>query len=203
MIFRNLFSLDFLEKVLENIEVAWLNEKNAPDILPYQDDMMELMLGQLDHMEENLKTINPNDFRSITHAMELERIRFIVKSYLRCRLQKIEDFTQHIIIAERERPVDKKRLSPAEAKFAEDYFESIEKHFQQLVLRHIPPNQDDIGKRIVRPNLMSNVFLKVINSSGVILTTNDEEVDLVENSQHMLPFQLVSELVIKGDVQLI
>lgn len=197
------FCNTYILQVLENVECAWLNEKHSPDILPYQGDMVELIMGQLAHMEENLATIDGNDFRRITHLMELERIRFIVTSYLRCRLQKIEDFTQHIIIAERERTADKKRLSQAEVKFAEDYFESIEKHFQQLALRHIPPNQDDINKRIIRPNLMSNVFLKVLKPCGIVVTTNDEEVDLSVSSQHMLPFQLISDLVIKGDVQLI
>lgn len=165
--------------------------------------MVELMLGQLAHMEENLLVIDANDFRRVTHRMELERIRYVVTSYLRCRLHKIEDFTQHIISEENNRPVDKKRLSEAERKFAEDYLESIERHFQQLALRHIPPNQDDNSKRIVRPNLMSNVFLKVLKPCGIVVNTNDEEVDLAENSQHMLPFQLISDLVIKGGVQLL
>lgn len=165
--------------------------------------MVDLMLGQLAHMEENLLAIDQNDFRRITHRMELERIRFVVTSYLRCRLQKIEDFTQHIVTEERNRSVQKKRLSVAETKFAEDYFDSIEKHFQQIVLRFIPPNQDDVNKRIIRPNLMSNVFLRVLKPCGVVVNTNDEEVDLSESSQHMLPYQLISDLVIKGDVQLI
>lgn len=161
------------------------------------------MLGQLAHMEENLLAIDQNDFRRITHRMELERIRFVVTSYLRCRLQKIEDFTQHIVTEERNRSAQKKRLSSAEMKFAEDYFDSIEKHFQQIVLRFIPPNQDDVNKRIIRPNLMSNVFLRVLKPCGVVVNTNDEEVDLSESSQHMLPYQLISDLVIKGDVQLL
>lgn len=165
--------------------------------------MVDLMLGQLAHMEENLQAIDANDFRRITHRMELERIRFIVTSYLRCRLQKIEDFTQHIVGEERNRPAERKRLSEAEMKFAEDYFDSIEKHFQQLALRHIPPNQDDLNKRIIRPNLMSNVFVKVLKPCGVVVNTNDEEVDLSENSQHMLPYQLISDLILKGDVQLL
>lgn len=180
-----------------------MNEKHAPDILPYQGEMVELMLGQLTHMEENLEGINANDFRRITHRMELERIRFVVTSYLRCRLHKIEDFTQHIITEERNRATDKKRLSEAELKFAEEYFDSVEKHFQQLALRHIPPNQDDLNKRIIRPNLMSNVFLEVLRPCGVVVNTNDEEIDLSVQSQHMLPYQLISDLVIKGDVQLI
>lgn len=180
-----------------------MNEKHSPDILPYQEEMVDLMLGQLSHMEQNLQAIDANNFLRLTHRMELERIRFVVSSYLRCRLQKIEDFTQHIITEERNRSAENKRLSLSEMKFAEEYFGSIESHFQQLALRHIPPNQDDLSKRIVRPNLMSNVFLKVLRSCGVIVNTNDEEVNLCENSQHMLPYQLISDLVIKGDVQLI
>lgn len=175
----------------------------APDILPYQNELIELMLGQLSHMEENLQAIASNDFRKIAHKMELERIKFIIAAYLRCRLQKIEDFTQFIISEEMKRSAENKRLSEAETKFAEDYFESIEKHFQQLALRHIPPQQDDVSKRIIRPNLMSNVFIKVIKSCGVVVNTNDEEVDLSENSVHMLPYQLVCELINKGDVVLI
>jgi len=165
--------------------------------------MIELMMGQLTHMEENLQAIPSNDFRRIAHKMELERIKFIIAAYLRCRLQKIEDFTQYIISEEMKRSAENKRLSEAETKFAEDYFESIEKHFQQLALRHIPPQQDDVSKRIIRPNLMSNVFIKVIKSCGVVVNTNDEEVDLSENSVHILPYQLVCELVNKGDVILI
>ncbi|XP_070500856.1 DNA replication complex GINS protein SLD5 [Chironomus tepperi] len=191
------------QELLRKIEIAWMNEHSAPDILPYQSEMIELMMGQLSHMEENLQAIPSNDFRKIAHKMELERIKFIIAAYLRCRLQKIEDFTQYIISEEMKRSAENKRLSEAETKFAEDYFESIEKHFQQLALRHIPPQQDDVSKRIIRPNLMSNVFIKVIKSCGVVVNTNDEEVDLSENSIHMLPYQLVCELVNKGDVILI
>lgn len=180
-----------------------MNEKSAPDILPYQSEMVELMLGQIAHMEENLLSVNnKNDFRFITHKMELERIRYIIVSYLRCRLQKIEEYSQHIINEENLRSETDKRLSMEEYQFAKDYLESIEKHFQQLVLRHIPPSQDE-DKRLIRPNLMSHVFVKVIKDSGVVVNTNDEEVDLVKDSQHMLPYQIISDLVVKGDVQLV
>ncbi|CAO1411791.1 unnamed protein product [Diamesa tonsa] len=191
------------QQVLENLQSAWLNEKSCPDVLPFQGEMVDLMLGQISHMEENLKTIDNNDFRRITHRMEIERIKYIIYSYLRSRLQKIEDFTQHILSEESGRNEQNKRLSENEQQFAQGYLDSIEKHFQQLALRHIPQNQDDKSKRIVRPNLMSNVFLKVLKPCGVVVNTNDDEVDLSEDSQHLLPYQLVSDLVLKGDVQLI
>jgi GINS complex subunit 4 len=175
----------------------------APDILEYQGEIVELMMGQINHMEENLNKIVSNDFRRVVHKMELERIKYTIAAYLRCRLQKLEDFSQFMIDEEKKRPPNRKRLSEAELTFAEEFQDSIEKHFQQLALQHLPPQQDDISKRIIRPNIMSHVFLRVIKSSGIIVNTSDEEVDLSENSIHMLPYQLISELVNKGDVVLI
>lgn len=186
------------------MEIAWLNEKSAPDILPYQGEMVELMLGQLTHMEENLQAVNQNDFRIITHKMELERIRYIIVNYLRCRLQKIEEYTQHIINEESNRSESEKKLSEDELLFAKEYYESIEKHFQLLALRHIPAGQqDEDKKRLIRPNLMSFVFVKAKKDCGVVVNTNDQEVDLKENSQHLLPYQLIQDLVLKGDLHLI
>lgn len=193
---------NFVFKVLENLENAWLNEKNSPEILKYEEEMIDLMFGQLEHMESNLQLVSANDFRRITHSMELERIRFIIASYLRCRLQKIEDFTQHILSEEEKRSDDQKRLSPSELSFAKSYYESSENHFQQLILRHLPPNQDDTSRRIIRPNMMSNVFIRVVKQCGTIVNTNDDEIVLSENSVHMLPYQLINEFVVKGDVQL-
>lgn len=193
-----------LLKVLENLEIAWLNEKSAPDILPYQGEMVELMLGQLTHMEENLQAVNQNDFRIITHKMELERIRYIIVNYLRCRLQKIEEYTQHFINEESNRSENEKKLSEDELIFAKEYFDSIEKHFQLLALRHIPAGQQEEDvKRLIRPNLMSFVFVKAKKDCGVVVNTNDQEVDLKENSQHLLPYQLIQDLVLKGNLQLL
>jgi GINS complex subunit 4 len=172
-------------------------------VLEYQGEMIDLMLGQIQHMETNLESVPLNDLRRIVHRMELERIRYVVAAYLRCRLQKIEDFTQYIIAEEQKRPLDKKRLSESEMEFAKNYFNSIEDHFKQLVLRHVPAQQDDVNKRIIRPNLMSNVFVRATKSSGTIVNTRDEEVNLSQNSIHMLPYQLISDLINKGDLNLI
>lgn len=129
--------------------------------------MLDLMLGQVSHIEENLKQLDKNDFRFITHKMELERIRYIIASYLRCRLEKIETYTSYILHEEELRKDDEKRLSEDEAKFAQEYFDSVEKHFFQLAVRHMPSNihADDKRQRMVKPNLMSHVFLKA-NVSG-------------------------------------
>lgn len=157
------------QKVLENLENAWLNEKFAPEILPHQAEMIDLMLDQIAHIEENVRKLDKNDFRVIAHRMELERIRYVIASYLRCRLEKIEQFTLCIMKEEERRSEENKRLSEEETKFCREYYENIEKHFHQLALRHMPPNlqSDEKNQRIVRPNLMSHIFFKAKETSNI------------------------------------
>lgn len=155
------------QKVLEFLETAWTNEMCAPDILQHQSDMLELMMGQVAHMEENMKDLDKNDFRFVVHQMELERIRYVMASYLRCRLQKIETYTKHLLNEESTRSAEKKRLSPEETKFAQEYYENMEECFQQIALQYMPNTQrSEADQRIVRPNLMSHVFVKA-NVSGI------------------------------------
>lgn len=149
------------QKVLENLEIAWTNEHFAPEILCHRTEMVELMLGQIAHIEENMKDIDKNDFRFIAHQMELERIRFIIASYLRSRLNKIETYTKHIIMEEDLRDETEKRLSGEEKMYAIEFHENVEKYFNIVALQFVPNLQrSDSEKRVVRPNLMSHVFLK-------------------------------------------
>lgn len=157
------------QKVLEFLEIAWTNEMCAPEILHHQSDMLDLMMGQLAHMEENMKGLDKNDFRYVIHQMELERIRYIIASYLRCRLRKIEMYSKHILNEESVREHDEKRLSPEETKFAVDNFENVEEYFQQVALQYMPNMQrSEADQRLIRPNLMSHVFIKAITSGKLI-----------------------------------
>lgn len=162
------------------------------------------MQGQLTHMDEGLEALDTSDFRRIVHKMELERIRYFINSYLRHRLQKIENYTRYFLNEEENRSQTEKRASESEMKFAQAYQDLMENHFKQLIFRHIPPQQDDPEKRIVRPNLMSHVFIKLNNPCGTLVNSNDEEVDLNEvDNIHMLPYQIISDLLVKGDVDLV
>lgn len=193
------------QKVLEIVETAWQNELCAPEVLQHQTDMLELMLGQVAHMEENMKDLDKNDFRFIVHQMELERIRYVMASYLRCRLQKIETYTRHILNEEEAREVAEKRLSPEEFKYAQEFADNVEQYFQQVARQYMPNMQRaEAEQRIVRPNLMSHVFIKAnMDVPSVVVGVDDEEVDLTAGSQHIIPYQLVSDLIYKNQAQLI
>lgn len=190
---------------MENLQNTWLNEKFAPELLPQQSDMLDLMLGQIHHMEENISQLDKNDFRYIAHRMELERIKYIATSYLRCRLKKIEAFTYAIARDDEQRDIDKKRLSDDEKNYAENYLALMRKHFHQIAIQHMPQNvQKESDREIVTPNLMSHIFLKANESvPSVIVGSNNEEVDLEEGSLHIMPYNLAADLVVDGKVQLI
>lgn len=191
--------------MLEILQNTWLNEKFAPELLPHKSDMLDLMLGQIEHMEENISQLDKNDFRYVAHRIELERIKYILTSYLRCRVKKIERFTRAILDEDDERPANKKRLSDEERRYATAHMELIRKHFHQIAIQHMPTNlQEESAREIVTPNLMSHIFLRANEAvPSVIVGMNDEEVDLEPGSLHIMPYKLASELLLDDKIQLI
>lgn len=192
-------------QLLANLQNTWLNELFAPELLPNGMDMLDLVLDQISHMEQNIAQLDKNDFRYVAHQMELERIKYIATSYLRCRLKKIETFTRCVLTEDEQRAPDKKRLSDAERNYAERHMALIKKHFHQVAIQHMPQNlQEESQLEIVTPNLMSHIFLRANESvASVIVGTNDEEVDLETGSLHIMPYKLAADLLLGGKVQLI
>lgn len=194
--------------VLKFLEDAWLNEKLSPEILPHKIEQVECMMEQIHHMEENLKKLNKNDFRVGLHKLELERIRYLITSYLRVRIEKIEAFTLKILEDESVREPSERYLSPGETQFASEYISNMNKHFKSLFVG-LPENLQDLhtNQIMIKPNLESHIFVRAnSNVHGVIVDEGDnreEEVNLDERSQHILPYSTVADFVKNGKVQLI
>lgn len=68
----------------------------APDLLVHHQSLIECCIELINGMEmnfQNAKSQKQIDFLLATHKMEVERIRFMVASYLRCRLEKVSSKT--------------------------------------------------------------------------------------------------------------
>lgn len=198
------------QKVLQTLQEVWLNEKFSPELLQHQSDLVDCMLDQIQQMEENLRKLKKNDFRVVIHRMELDRIRYIITDYLRIRLNKIERFVIHVLEQESSRNIEDAYLSPPELKFAREYLSHMEEHLRLVALRHMPTNVKDFDKAKVAviPNLSSHVFLRAKQSvTGVVIEGDDEnredEVDLGENSQHIMQYKSVANYLKTGTIQLI
>lgn len=197
------------QKVLQTIERAWLNEKFSPEILPHQNDYVDCLLEQIKEMEGNLAKLSKNNPKLDLHKLELERIKYMITSYLRTRLKKIECFCVSLLEEEATRSEEDAYLSPAELKFAKEFAQNADNHYE-TILRHMPQlfNTLDRNKKIIEPNLNSFVFLKCNKHIDSVIIKNtlegqEEEIVLEDGSQHLMPYSSVAEFVKKGAVQLI
>lgn len=199
-------------ELIEKLEQAWMNEKFAPDLLESKPEIIECVMEQLDHMEENLKRAKKGDLKVSIHRMEMERIRYVLSSYLRCRLMKIEKFFPHILEKEKtRREGDPSSLSPEEFAFAKEYMTNTETYLKNVALKHMPPNLQkvDLLRSVPKPDLDSYVFLRVKERQENILVEpeTDEQrdyvIDLEEGSQHLIRYKTIAPLVASGAVQLI
>lgn len=195
------------QNALQEIENAWLNERFAPEILPHQSDLVDCMLQQIAHMEANVGRLDRSDLRALVHRMELDRIKYVITSYLRARLEKIERYTVHILSEEAARGADERYLTPGELCFAKEYLANTEILFKTVALQHMPPNfqRFEVNKFTVKPNMQAYVFLRANRRvTGVVLPgTLNEEIDFETGSQHIIQYGAVAHLVKSGVVQLI
>ncbi|XP_058795575.1 DNA replication complex GINS protein SLD5 [Phymastichus coffea] len=192
-------------QALQSLENAWLNEKFAPELLPHQQDLVDFMLETITYMENNIKKCEKGDIRINIHTMENRRIRFIISSYLRKRLDKIEEYAIHLLTEDNNRSTEEAYMTPAETKFAREYLSSVENLFTTVALQHMPDNVNnfDIKAMASKPNMDKHVFVRANKTINGILIAGNEDIDFEEDSQHIVQYSAIAHLVKNGDVQLI
>eukprot|EP00771_Trimastix_marina_P002129 gnl/Trimastix_PCT/3242.p1 GENE.gnl/Trimastix_PCT/3242~~gnl/Trimastix_PCT/3242.p1 ORF type:complete len:169 (+),score=52.48 gnl/Trimastix_PCT/3242:62-508(+) len=100
-------------------------------------------------------------FASMIYKAEIDRVNYVVRSYLRTRLHKIQRFVEVILGDEEARS----RLSPAEERYALRYVDAIRSLRNRAVLEQINPEihaifaEDPAEKdRLPAPNPDAYVF---------------------------------------------
>lgn len=87
----------------KKLKIAWISERMAPNILPFEHALIERVMERIrDHLlfiEENtLMLAEKKDMKMklLIVESELERVKFILRGYLRERLSKIDKYTVYI-----------------------------------------------------------------------------------------------------------
>eukprot|EP00118_Oscarella_pearsei_P008299 m.41938 g.41938 ORF g.41938 m.41938 type:complete len:209 (+) comp33304_c0_seq1:224-850(+) len=194
-------------EVLKRLELAWSNEKLAPELLHAKPELVDCMMEQIKEMEESIKRVKKGDFVASLHQLEIERIRFVTASYLRTRLKKIETHYAILLDEEEGRSAEEpSRLSPEELAYAKQYSESVEAHFNVLALQGMPSNLRtfDREKMAVRSNLDSYVFFRVLKRCDQVAAEEDEvPVDLERNTQHIMRYRPVALYLANDSISLL
>jgi len=199
-------------EVLGKLQEAWMNEKHSPELLEPRMDIVECMLDQISTMEGNLARLGKGDPRLPVHRLELSRIKFVVNSYLRSRLSKVQRHVFHYTGEGEARGEARARMTQEEETFATSYRESVTSLFHTLVLRNLPAGAWDPEKMVPpvpRPNPSQAVFARVMEDRAGLEVRDesgrgrDETVDLVAGSQHLVQYGMVKSLVGEGCLSLI
>ncbi|KAH1240196.1 hypothetical protein AAZV13_07G010100 [Glycine max] len=134
----------------ELLKRAWRNEKAAPEILRYESDLVSRVKKVIQFLEETVEEKSSGGTNPLSvslYQMDLDRTLFLLRSYLRIRIQKIEKFVFHIQKTEELW----NRLSKDEKDFAKACENDLKQHLDESVLLKLPKDY----KSVLRQSSMS------------------------------------------------
>lgn len=177
-------------QVVQKFQEWWISERNCPVLLPYQGDLLECLLDQLDHMRRGLAQLKANDLRAGLHRLEVERIQYLVNDYLRCRLQKL-----HKILPQRASLEIDELLSEQERAFVEDLVNVTQTYFHDAALFQMPAGMQQLNLPPKDEEKDHYVFCRVKKSAPGLLVDADLLVDFEEGSQHIVKLDAIRSYV--------
>ncbi|KAI4344771.1 hypothetical protein L6164_011961 [Bauhinia variegata] len=138
---------------VELLKTAWRNEKAAPEILRYEIDLIQRIRGQIQLMEETVDEFSAGGTDPLTvslYQMDLDRTQFLLRSYLRIRIQKIEKYMFHIAKTdELWNRLSKEEKTFARRKGISSFNNDLSQHLEESVLSKLPENYQSIQKQSV------------------------------------------------------
>lgn len=212
--------------IVARLKRAYVNEKNAPELLPFETDLLAQVMAKVEDQELVVQQNRDaaaaagggggggagggvDDLMAHIYHAELNRVRFLIRAYYRTRLFKIEKYAVHTAKDELG------KLSPQEVEYAEKYVNMLDEHFGS-VLNQMPEKytsmlqqiQDDDTDydMIPEPNLDKHVFCRVREDRrDVMFDPNDPDntMDLDQGDIIMVRYRFIKGLLEDGALDLI
>ncbi|KAG0452302.1 hypothetical protein HPP92_025775 [Vanilla planifolia] len=194
------------------LKKAWRNEKAAPEVLHFEAGLIQRAREQIQLLEETVEElieIRSDDIVVSLYQMDLDRALFLLRSYLRIRLQKIEKHMLHIY-----RTHLWNRLSEQEQRFAKRCLDIMEGHLERSVLSRLPYGYQSMLKQSIsseeddmvpQTQLDTFIFCKAKSNIGAFQLDDmgEEIVDLVAGDLYVLRYKSIKGLVEAGRVELV
>ncbi|KAI1107717.1 GINS complex, Sld5 component [Jackrogersella minutella] len=160
---------------LQALTRAWMAERSTPEVLDWPADGLferinDRIKQQIEKVEDMTGDMDPKtNFALIVIQTELERYKYLVRSYLRARIAKIDKHTLHYLIS----PALRARLSPPELAYATRHQALLHNHYLSSFLGSFPPplqNLNDTAGNISMidtPDLDTAVFIRLLRDTVV------------------------------------
>lgn len=147
------------------------------------------------------------NFALIVIQTELERYRYLVRSYLRARIAKIDRHTLHYLSTDALRS----RLSEMELAYATRHQALLHNHYLSSFLSSFPPNLQNLNdasagiSMIEAPDLESAVFIRLLKDASVAArgVDEDDDAEMKESDIVILRWSDAKPLVDAGSAELV
>ncbi|CAH9120464.1 unnamed protein product [Cuscuta epithymum] len=197
----------------ELLKRAWRNEKGAPEILRFEAALVQRSREQIQLMEETVEDYTKTGIDPLTvslYQMDVDRTMYLLRSYLRTRLQKIEKYAFHILRTSELWDC----LSKQEQKFAQRSADDLQQHLEQSVLSKLPQGfkshlkqstvseQDDM---VTEPRLDHYVICRSKRYLGAFQLDDsvEEPVSIEADDLYALPYKSIKPLVENGQMDIV
>ncbi|KAI4254683.1 MAG: hypothetical protein LQ352_002957 [Teloschistes flavicans] len=216
---------------LQELTRAWVTERSAPELLPWPSALMERMMDrihqqvshvakssapsanaagrvQIEVVEEQVGNMDPKtNFRLIIIQTELERFKFLVRSFLRARIAKIDKHALHILTS----PTQSARLSEPERQYATNHQALLQAHYHSSFLAQFPTSlqrlDDTAGgiSMIEQPDVDTAVFVRGLRDidEPIIVEGTDIDFELRRGDVYVVRWSAIREWVLSGYAELI
>lgn len=164
-------------------------------------------IGQIELVEDQTGNTDPKaNFRLIIIQTELERFKFLVRSYVRARIAKIDAYALHHLTD----PTTKANLSPNELQYATAHTTLLHQHYRSSFLGQFPSSlqrMDDSqgGVSMVEgPDTEKAVFVRGLRDVGEVwVEGTDTAFELRRGDVVVVRWGAVKGVVDRGDAELI
>lgn len=159
-------------------------------------------------MEEQTGNTDPKaNFRLIIIQTELERFKFLVRSFLRTRIAKIDAFALHHLADSSA----KARLSPSELQYATAHTSLLHAHYHSSFLSQFPASlqrMDDTAggiSMVEGPDVDKAVFVRALKDveEPVYVEGTDTAFEMRRGDVVVVRWSAVRAVVMAGDAELI
>jgi GINS complex subunit 4 len=188
------------------------NEKAAPEILPFAHASFNAVSMALEQQKEAI-SVTPESanerFHLSLYEMEVERIEYLLASYIRVRLAKIQAYASWILHQVELR----ERLSDEERSFASRYVMLKHRHFAESGGRRIPEGIISLKdpSTFRQPDLTKRVFVRVVTGLGEVALESEatrrlggtaEAEELTKGKSGIARYDTVQKHVLDGHIVL-
>ena len=223
-------SQDFLDPTSNDylaLKRALMNERASPELLPYELDLLTRLQSRCEQQEAAVEDIHfdaiddrqtgvvreayqeSNELVNTCLSIELSRIKYMLRAYLRIRLFKIENYVMHCIESQEVQD----RLSPLELSHAYEFVKLMGTHLKSHVTSKFPEAFSSVTKQasahsasdmVPVPDIGHHVFARVERDLGDIEFYEDgTTTELVAGDLYVLRYKVVRDFLSEGSVALL